>query len=61
MRLLIHGMKINYKFIRPHMDLDGKTPPENCGIKVEGDNKWLTLIQNAKGESCRSAVGRSVR
>jgi hypothetical protein len=21
---------------------------EGCGIKVEGKNKWLTLIQNAK-------------
>jgi len=27
--------------------LDGKTPAEACGIKVEGKNKWLTLIQNA--------------
>jgi hypothetical protein len=30
------------------MALDGKTPAEAAGIKVEGDNKWLTLIQNAK-------------
>ncbi|HEV2192210.1 MAG TPA: hypothetical protein VGR54_01175 [Nitrosopumilaceae archaeon] len=34
--------------IRPHMGLDGKTPAEKCGIKIHGDNKWLTLIQNAK-------------
>ena len=27
--------------------LNGKTPAEACGIKVEGNNKWLTLIQNA--------------
>ena len=32
--------------IRPHMSLDGKTPSV-AGIKVEGDNKWITLIQNA--------------
>ena len=23
------------------------TPAEACGIKVEGSNKWITLIQNA--------------
>ena len=27
--------------------LDGKTPAEKCGIKIDGDNKWITLIQNA--------------
>jgi hypothetical protein len=25
----------------------GKTPAEACGISVEGENKWMTLIQNA--------------
>ncbi len=32
----------------PHEALDGKTPSEVAGFKVEGNNKWLTLIQNAK-------------
>ena len=27
--------------------LKGKTPADLAGIKVQGDNKWLTLIQNA--------------
>ena len=27
------------------------TPTEACGIKIEGGNKWITLIQNAKGMS----------
>ena len=36
-----------HNYIRPHEALDGKTPAETCGIKVEGENKWLTLIQNA--------------
>jgi len=27
--------------------LDGKTPAKKCGIKIEGENKWITLIQNA--------------
>jgi hypothetical protein len=29
------------------MGLDDKTPAEVAGITVEGDNKWLTIIQNA--------------
>lgn len=31
-----------------HMALDGKIPSEACGIKIEGVNKWLTIIQNAR-------------
>jgi hypothetical protein len=27
--------------------LDGKTPAEMCGLKIEGENKWKTLIENA--------------
>jgi transposase-like protein len=34
-------------YIRPHSALDDKTPSEKCGITINGDNKWITLIQNA--------------
>jgi hypothetical protein len=44
---LAEGMRINYNFVKPHMALDGMTPAELAGIKVEGHNKWITLIQNA--------------
>jgi len=27
--------------------LDGRTPSEEAGITIEGDNKWLTLIHKA--------------
>jgi hypothetical protein len=30
------------------MALDGKTPADKAGIEVQGDNKWITLIQNAR-------------
>jgi hypothetical protein len=43
---ILEGYQIFHNYIRPHMALDGKTP-EVAGIKVEGENKWLTLIQNA--------------
>lgn len=29
------------------MSLDGKTPAEKCGIKIERIDKWITLTQNA--------------
>jgi hypothetical protein len=38
-------------YIRPNEGLGGRTPSEMAGIKVEGENKWITLIQNsAKGK-----------
>ncbi|MGI0046348.1 MAG: IS6 family transposase [Nitrosotalea sp.] len=47
---LISGYQIYHNYIRPHMALNGKTPSEACGMKIEGDNKWLTIIQNASHE-----------
>jgi len=39
--------QIFHNYIRDHEGLDGKTPSEACGIKIDGKNRWLTLIQNA--------------
>jgi transposase-like protein len=44
---ILAGYQIFHNYIRGHEGLDGKTPSEACGIKVEGKNKWMTLIQNA--------------
>ena len=44
---VLPGMQIYHNYIRPHEALNGKTPAEACGIVVEGENKWMTLIQNA--------------
>jgi len=44
---ILSGYQLFHNYIRPHEGLNGKTPAEACGIKVEGNNKWLTLIQNA--------------
>lgn len=44
---LIEGCRIYHNFIRPHQALDGKTPADIASISVEGQNKWLTIIQNA--------------
>jgi transposase-like protein len=43
---IIDAMRIHYNFCREHSSL-GKTPAESCGIKIEGENKLLTLIQNS--------------
>ena len=45
--VIIDGYQLFHNYIRPHMGLEGKTPAEACGIKIEGNNKWMTLIQNA--------------
>ena len=44
---IIKGMQIHHNFIRPHQGLDGDTPADRVGIRIEGDNKWKTIIQNA--------------
>ncbi|MBI3859167.1 MAG: IS6 family transposase [Thaumarchaeota archaeon] len=44
---ILKGYQIYHNYIRPHSALGGKTPAELCGINVQGNNKWLTLIQNA--------------
>ena len=48
---ILTGMQIFHNYVRPHDALDGRTPSEAAGIKVEGENKWLTLIQNAKKQA----------
>jgi transposase-like protein len=45
---ILSGYQIYHNYLRPYESLDGRTPAEACGIKVEGENKWLTLIQNAR-------------
>jgi hypothetical protein len=45
---VLDGYQIYHNYIRPHEGIANMTPAEKCGIKVEGENKWVTLIQNAK-------------
>jgi putative transposase len=44
---ILVGYQIFHNYIRPHMGLNGETPAEKAGIEVEGQDRWLTLIQNA--------------
>ena len=44
---IIDGYQLYHNYIQPHMSLDGKTSAEACGIIIQGQNKWKTLIQNS--------------
>jgi putative transposase len=44
---VLAGYQIYHNYFRPHEALKGKTPAEKCGIMIEGENKWKTMIQNA--------------
>ena len=52
---ILKGYQIFHNYIREHEGLDGKTPAEACGIQVEGQNKWKTLIENASKSNQRRA------
>ena len=45
------AMQIHHNYIRPHQGLDGDTPADRAGIRIEGNNKWFTIIQNAAKSS----------
>ncbi len=51
--VMLTGYQLFHNYIRPHEALDGRTPAEACGIQVEGQNKWKTLIQNASQKNVR--------
>ena len=42
---------IHHNFIKPHGGIGGRTPAEAAGIEIRGQDKWLTLIQNAAAAS----------
>jgi hypothetical protein len=50
---ILVGYRLFHNYIRPHMALNGKTPAEEAGIVIKGQNKWLAIIQNAKRASSR--------
>lgn len=45
---IINGYQLYHNYIRPHMSLEGKTSADKAGIEIQGQNKWIILIQNAK-------------
>jgi hypothetical protein len=45
---VLPGYQIYHNYVRPQEDIRNVTPAEKCGIKIDGKNKWVTIIQNAK-------------
>jgi hypothetical protein len=39
---ILTGLEIFHNYMRPNEGLNGGIPSERAGIKVEGENKWLT-------------------
>jgi hypothetical protein len=46
---ILKGYQLYHNYIREHEGLNGRTPAEIAGIKIEGENKWIILIQNSVG------------
>lgn len=44
--IVLKGYQLYHNYFRDHEGLVGKTPAEVAGIKIEGKNKWITVIQN---------------
>jgi len=48
---VLRGYQIYHNYFRPHEALKGKTPAEKCGIIIGGQDKWKTVIENARVSS----------
>ncbi len=44
---MLRGYQLFHNYFRPHMALNGMTPAQKCGIHINGNDKWETVIQNA--------------
>jgi hypothetical protein len=47
---ILKGCQIYHNYIREHEGLEGKTPADMAGIKIEGKDKWMTIIQNTSSK-----------
>ncbi|MGB7954150.1 MAG: hypothetical protein WCF23_09230 [Candidatus Nitrosopolaris sp.] len=51
---VLSGYQIYNNYFRPHEALKGKAPAEKCGITIEGQDRWKTVIENASRNIARS-------
>ena len=43
----IAGIRLYHNYLRPHSSLNNDTPADRAGVKIEGEKKWKTIIENA--------------
>lgn len=48
---ILKGYQIYHNYLREQEALNGQTPADKCGINIEGQNKWITIIQNSSAIS----------
>ena len=48
---ILKGYQLYHNYFREHEGLNGRTPAEIAGIRIEGENKWIPLIQNASSQT----------
>lgn len=49
---LMEAMRIYHNYVRTNQGLDGRTPAEASGIKLDHNtNRWLSLWRDAKANS----------
>lgn len=44
---VLKGYQLYHNYFRTHEGLNGQTPAEAAGIQIQGENRWVTVIQNA--------------
>jgi putative transposase len=44
---IAEGQRIHYNFVKSHMTLEGQTPAEASGLRMNEKNKWNDLLSNA--------------
>ncbi len=59
---ILKGYQLYHNYFRAHEGLSGRTPAEAAGIEISGQNRWITVIQNAShqpkrnGENCQPST-----
>ena len=44
---IVPGYRIYHNYLGAHEGLKGRTPAQAARTTIEGDDKWITIIQNA--------------
>lgn len=56
---ILSGYQLYHNYFRSHEGLDGKTPAQAAGIEIQGENKWMTVIQRASHPNSKKEKGYS--